>query len=118
MTPRPFRRRHSPLADEAGMFSRTSEHLLLSANESFIWVAYAKVNRQSLGQRETHRLFGEIGRFAVSRKRRNALSLSFYAIPDGKPLTPFLELLLAGMAVVDPAWWIWRMPGWAVCRIG
>ncbi|CDX60957.1 hypothetical protein MPL3365_50050 [Mesorhizobium plurifarium] len=63
MTPRPFRRRHSPLADEVGMFSRTNEHLLLSANESFIWVAYAKVNRQSLGQRETHRLFGEIGRF-------------------------------------------------------
>jgi hypothetical protein len=38
-----------------------SEHLPLSANESFIWAAYAKVNRQTLGQSETHRLFGEIG---------------------------------------------------------
>jgi hypothetical protein len=32
-------------------------------------------------------------RFTVSRKRRTALSLCFDAIPDGKPLTLFLELL-------------------------
>ncbi|AZO28978.1 MAG: hypothetical protein EOQ30_00850 [Mesorhizobium sp.] len=32
-------------------------------------------------------------RFSVSRKRRTALSLCFYAIPDGKPLRTFLELL-------------------------
>ncbi|CDX13012.1 hypothetical protein MPLB_1270084 [Mesorhizobium sp. ORS 3324] len=32
-------------------------------------------------------------RFTVSRKRRTALSPCFDAIPDGKPLTLFLELL-------------------------
>ncbi|CDX33261.1 hypothetical protein MPLA_1650009 [Mesorhizobium sp. ORS 3359] len=31
------------------MLSRVNELLPSSANESFIWVAYAKVNRQSFG---------------------------------------------------------------------
>ena len=32
-------------------------------------------------------------RLTVSQKRRTALSYCFNAIPDGKPLTLFLELL-------------------------
>src|SRR3954454_10437066 len=40
-------------------------------------------------------------RFTVSRKRRSALTLCFYAIPDGKPITLFLELLLGERMFLD-----------------
>jgi hypothetical protein len=53
-------------------------------------VFYRISNTEVSGRREASE---RLKRFTVSWKRQTVLSLCFYAIADGKPLTLFLELL-------------------------